>query len=222
MDLLLFGDQTADQYPLLRKISQRKDNALLSTFLERVSVALRDEVTRLPRSHRDSIPDFLTVQHLVEAYYEKGLKMPQLESCLVTIAQLAHFIGLVFEFRTFVILAKLLGTLRSTPLNYQTHQTPESSDCARVYWQHPPSHLRDRSQISFRLPSKRSASHSVPGHASEPPRRHWSRPTRGRAGQLSSRVFLSNLQTPLLQISTQRRASRCHSRHMSVLLALWR
>ncbi|EON65175.1 hypothetical protein W97_04412 [Coniosporium apollinis CBS 100218] len=93
MDLLLFGDQTADQYPLLRKISQRKDNALLSTFLERVSVALRDEVTRLPRSHRDSIPDFLTVQHLVEAYYEKGLKMPQLESCLVTIAQLAHFIG---------------------------------------------------------------------------------------------------------------------------------
>lgn len=100
MDLLLFGDQTAEQYPLLRKISQRKDNALLSTFLERVSVALRDEVTRLPRSQRDSIPDFLTVQHLVEAYYEKGVKMPQLESCLVTIAQLAHFIGWVLERHT--------------------------------------------------------------------------------------------------------------------------
>lgn len=93
MELLLFGDQTADQYPLLRKISQRRDNALLATFLERVSVALRDEASKLPRSQRDSIPDFLTLQHLVEAYYEKGQKIPQLESCLVTIAQLAHFIG---------------------------------------------------------------------------------------------------------------------------------
>ena len=93
MDLLLFGDQTADQYPLLRKICNRKDNALLSTFLERVSVALRNEVSKLPRPQRDSIPDFLTVGQLVEAYYEKSLKIPQIESCLVTLAQLAHFIG---------------------------------------------------------------------------------------------------------------------------------
>lgn len=93
MNILIFGDQTADQYPLLRKVSLRRDNALLSTFLERVSVALRDEVQKLSRAQRDAIPDFLRVSDLVEAYFAKGVKIPQLESCMVTLAQLAHFIG---------------------------------------------------------------------------------------------------------------------------------
>ncbi|KAF2001049.1 ketoacyl-synt-domain-containing protein [Amniculicola lignicola CBS 123094] len=93
MNILIFGDQTADQYPLLRKVSIWKNNALLATFLERVSVILRDEVEKLPRTQREHIPDFLKVSDLVEAYYSKGLKIPQLESCMVTIAQLAHFIG---------------------------------------------------------------------------------------------------------------------------------
>lgn len=93
MDLQIFGDQTADQYPLLRKACLQKDNSLLQTFLERVSVALRGEIQQLPRPQRDSIPDFLTISHLLDAYYEKGLKIPQLESCMVTVAQLAHYIG---------------------------------------------------------------------------------------------------------------------------------
>lgn len=95
MNVLIFGDQTADQYPLLRKACAWKDNASLSTFLERTSVALREEVQKLPRSQREQIPDFLTVRDLVEAYYAKGLKVPQMESCMVTIAQLAHYIGYV-------------------------------------------------------------------------------------------------------------------------------
>lgn len=93
MNILIFGDQTADQYPLLRKAVLRKDNALLSTFLERASVALRNEIKHLPRSQRESIPDFLSVSSLIEAYYEKGLRIPQIESSLVTLAQLSHFIG---------------------------------------------------------------------------------------------------------------------------------
>ncbi|KAF2177410.1 polyketide synthase-like protein [Zopfia rhizophila CBS 207.26] len=93
MNILIFGDQTADQYPLLRKAVLRKNNALLSTFLERISVVLRDEVQKLPRTQREQIPDFLTVSDLVEAYYARGLKIPQLESSMVTIAQLAHYIG---------------------------------------------------------------------------------------------------------------------------------
>ncbi|OCK74392.1 polyketide synthase PksA [Lepidopterella palustris CBS 459.81] len=97
MNALIFGDQTADQYPLLRKASLRRDNALLSTFLERVSVALRDEVQKLPRAQREIIPDFLRVSDLVEAYYAKGVKSPQLESAMVTLAQLAHFIGYYTE-----------------------------------------------------------------------------------------------------------------------------
>jgi hypothetical protein len=95
MNLLIFGDQTAEQYPLLRKACTWKNNATLTTFLDRVSVVLRDEVEKLPRTQRDQIPDFLTTWDLVEAYYSKGTKAPQLESCMVTIAQLAHYIGYV-------------------------------------------------------------------------------------------------------------------------------
>jgi len=93
MNVLVFGDQTADQFLLLRKVTARKDNTLLSTFLERVSVALREEAAKLPGTQREKIPAFLTVGQLVEAYYEKGVKVPELESSLVTVAQLAHFIG---------------------------------------------------------------------------------------------------------------------------------
>lgn len=93
MNVLIFGDQTADQYPLLRKASIWKTNALLSTYLEQVSVALREEISKLPRTQREQIPDFLRVSDLVEAYYAKGLKIPQLESCMVTIAQFAHYFG---------------------------------------------------------------------------------------------------------------------------------
>lgn len=93
MNVLIFGDQTADQTTLLRQIVNRKDSTLLTSFLERAAAAVRDEVEKLPKIKRASIPDFLTISHLIEAYYEKGSKIPQLESCLVTIAQLAHFIG---------------------------------------------------------------------------------------------------------------------------------
>ena len=93
MNVLLFGDQTADQSSLLRKVVNRRENALLQTFLDQVSVALREETRKLPKTVRDAIPDFLTLSHLIEAYFEKGTKVSQLESCLVTIAQLSHFIG---------------------------------------------------------------------------------------------------------------------------------
>ena len=93
MNLLIFGDQTADQYPLLRKVCTLRSNSSLTTFLDRISVVIREEVQKLPRTQRDQIPDFLTIWDLVEAYYAKGIKVPQLESCMVTIAQLAHYIG---------------------------------------------------------------------------------------------------------------------------------
>ncbi|EUC49768.1 hypothetical protein COCMIDRAFT_1596 [Bipolaris oryzae ATCC 44560] len=97
MDVLIFGDQTADQYPLLRKACTWKNNATLTTFLDRISVVIREEVQKLPRTQRDQIPNFLTTWDLVEAYYAKGLKIPEIESCMVTIAQLAHYIGYFAE-----------------------------------------------------------------------------------------------------------------------------
>ncbi|KAF1839562.1 polyketide synthase [Decorospora gaudefroyi] len=97
MNVLIFGDQTADQYPLLRKACTWKNNSTLTTFLDRVSVVIREEVQKLPRTQREHIPDFLTTWDLIEAYHAKGSKVPQLESCLVTISQLAHYIGYYAE-----------------------------------------------------------------------------------------------------------------------------
>ena len=93
MNVLIFGDQTADQFPLLKKVATWRNNATLTTFLDRASVVLRDEVQKLPKTQRDQIPDFLTSWDLVNTYYTEGKKIPQLESCMVTLAQLAHYIG---------------------------------------------------------------------------------------------------------------------------------
>ena len=99
-NVFLFGDQTAEQYPLIHKIVLRKENALVRNFVERVSVALREEVRSLSRSQRDLIPDFLTVNDLVEAYYQKGSKVAMLETTFVTISQLGHYIGYFSEHPT--------------------------------------------------------------------------------------------------------------------------
>ena len=93
MNTFVLGDQTASQIVFLRTLVTRKNNTLLASFLERSALALREEVQKLPRTQRDSIPNFLTLNHLTEAYAEKGVKVPQIESALLTIAQLAHFIG---------------------------------------------------------------------------------------------------------------------------------
>ncbi|KAF2838514.1 ketoacyl-synt-domain-containing protein [Patellaria atrata CBS 101060] len=93
MNIHVYGDQTADQYFFLRRVVSRKNNALLTTFLERVGVSLRGEIQRLPRVQRESMPDFLSISHLIENYYEKGVRIPQIDSCLLAIAQLGHYIG---------------------------------------------------------------------------------------------------------------------------------
>lgn len=92
MNIQVFGDQTADQVPLLRKLCTRNDNALLTTFLELAGVAIREEVQRLPRYERECIPDFSTIADLFDSYHERGAKILPLESCLVTVTQLAHYI----------------------------------------------------------------------------------------------------------------------------------
>ena len=92
MDILLFGDQTADQYQVLHKAVHQK-SAVLTTFLERVAVALREESSRLPWSRRRVIPDFLRVNDLIQEYCQRGYKVAELESALVTVSQLSHYIG---------------------------------------------------------------------------------------------------------------------------------
>ena len=73
--VLLFGDQTAEQYPLIHQIVLRKENALVRSFVERVSVALREETRSLSRSQRDLIPDFLTVNDRGNSACHKSAKL---------------------------------------------------------------------------------------------------------------------------------------------------
>lgn len=149
MNTLIFGDQTADQYPLLRKACTWKNNATLTTFLDRVSVVIREEVQKLPRTQRDQIPNFLTTWDLVEAYYAKGLKIPEIESCVVTIAQLAHYIGYVPFFTCFALRpANGSGTFPRTPQSCQTRQTHGLSVFAPVFLLALLLHLRDPSASS--------------------------------------------------------------------------
>ena len=95
--VLLFGDQTAEQYAILQKVVLHKENALLKNFVERCSVALREETRLLSRRQRDMIPDFLSVNDMKEAYYQKGSKVAMIESALLVIAQLGHYIGYFSE-----------------------------------------------------------------------------------------------------------------------------
>ncbi len=94
MELYIFGDQTADCRQFLRKILLRKGSVLLTSFLESAANALREEIARLPYvQYRQCFPGFSNVQELVERYYEEGKPNPAIESAIVCLSQLAHFIG---------------------------------------------------------------------------------------------------------------------------------
>lgn len=91
-EVYVFGDQTADCRAFFTKVFTRKDDVLLQSFLERASEAVRTE--NKARSHPSrAVPNFNTIQELVDRYYRGELKDAAVESALVCISQFAHFIG---------------------------------------------------------------------------------------------------------------------------------
>lgn len=92
-NILFFGDQTAEQLHLLRKLFLHTKNARLVAFLEQAGAVIREETGRLPLHQRQQIPSFLTINTLVNLYSESPARSTILESTLVTIAQLGHYIG---------------------------------------------------------------------------------------------------------------------------------
>ncbi|KAL9111506.1 MAG: hypothetical protein Q9227_003993 [Pyrenula ochraceoflavens] len=96
MEVYIFGDQTADCRTFLSKVFPRKGDILLHSFLERASVALREEISCHP-STKSNIPSFGTVQELADRYYQGNAPNAAIESALVCLAQLAHFIGFFEE-----------------------------------------------------------------------------------------------------------------------------
>lgn len=93
MDIILFGDQTVEVRSFLNKVLLKQNSPLLSKFLQTTQDVLRNEVSHLPKDSRKRIPNFSTVHELVERYFSTGLPDAALESALVCLAQLSHFIG---------------------------------------------------------------------------------------------------------------------------------
>lgn len=95
-EVYVFGDQTADCRAFFAKVFPRKDDVLLQSFLEKVAEAVRYE--NRTRSHPSkAVPNFSTIQELVNRYYSSEEKDAAIESALVCISQFAHFIGYVLR-----------------------------------------------------------------------------------------------------------------------------
>lgn len=93
-EVYVFGDQTADLRAFFTKVFSRKDDVLLQSFLERTGEAVRAE--NKYRTHASkAVPNFTTIQELVDRYFRGDGKDAAIESALVSIAQFAHFIGYV-------------------------------------------------------------------------------------------------------------------------------
>ena len=90
---LLFGDQSLDTYGFLADFHRLGNPSVLSReFLRRAGEALKREVDQLPRIGKQKIPVFRTLQELNEGYHAQGVKYPAIDSALLCVAQLAHYI----------------------------------------------------------------------------------------------------------------------------------
>lgn len=93
MAFLLFGDQSLDTHGFLAEFCRNGDPSILAkVFMERAGHALREEIEGLPRLERAKLPMFRTLQQLNEKYHGLELKHPGIDSALLCIAQLAHYI----------------------------------------------------------------------------------------------------------------------------------
>jgi Starter unit:ACP transacylase in aflatoxin biosynthesis len=94
MEVYVFGDQTADCRAFLQKAVARKEDVLLNLFIEKAVTAIRDEISK--RAYvQSNIPNFGTIQELAERYYKSESRDTAIESTLVCLSQLMHYIGYV-------------------------------------------------------------------------------------------------------------------------------
>lgn len=96
MTFLLFGDQSLDTHGFLADfIRVGEPGVLAREFLRQVGDALKDEVNSLSWVERASIPIFRTLRQLNEKYYAQSTKVPGIDSALLCVAQLVHYIEYV-------------------------------------------------------------------------------------------------------------------------------
>ncbi|KAF7590070.1 hypothetical protein BBP40_003272 [Aspergillus hancockii] len=90
--IILFGDLTCDSIAGLRSLITIKDNPLLTSFFERVTFGLREEIGYLPFSQRERFVRFTTFEELLAKFQQSTCPHPALEKALACTYHLACFI----------------------------------------------------------------------------------------------------------------------------------
>lgn len=96
MELFFFGDQTGLSYEFLKTSLQRtRKSPIVNAFLNGAATILRQEVGALPQADRECIPNFTSVQELIQRYSQNAGGHPAVEASLLCISQFIHFLGWV-------------------------------------------------------------------------------------------------------------------------------
>ncbi|CAF9907651.1 MAG: hypothetical protein HETSPECPRED_007202 [Heterodermia speciosa] len=90
--ILLFGDQSSDTRSYLRnQLLTGRTNPLLCLFFDRVTLALRQEISELSPLERRHIPTFSSIDELADRSRPQVKTHPGIDSALLCISQLAHY-----------------------------------------------------------------------------------------------------------------------------------
>lgn len=93
MKILLFGDQAPDRRTFFQtQLLAGRASPLLRLFLQKLNLALRREVANLSPLESKNIPPFSTIEELVDRTGSKQVNHVGVESALLCISQLAHYI----------------------------------------------------------------------------------------------------------------------------------
>lgn len=109
MSFLLFGDQSTETHAFLADFCRLGDPSLLArSFLEQVATALREEVDQCSALDRARIPTFSSIKELNERYHGSPTKNSAVDSALLSITQLVHYIE--YAVRNLALLSLLTCT----------------------------------------------------------------------------------------------------------------
>ncbi|KAL8872794.1 MAG: hypothetical protein Q9174_001638 [Haloplaca sp. 1 TL-2023] len=88
------NDDLKDLYRRLHVHSKDKKHLILAAFLDEATLAIKDEVQKLPRSLKDLIPPFETILNFVEhAHLRQGPLGGSVEGSLLCVLEIATFVG---------------------------------------------------------------------------------------------------------------------------------
>ena len=90
--ILLFGDHDGETIAYLRcQLVAGRTNPLLCLFLDRVSLALRKEVSELSPLERKHVPSFTTIDELADRAGLRKDLYPGIDSALLCISHISQY-----------------------------------------------------------------------------------------------------------------------------------